>query len=90
MSSGMVRNWIFAFAVVGALASIVDAAGAIEAPVLMTAASAGSAESGASQTLDASNANASLQGECREREVEVDEGYGISSRERRFVCDHAN
>ena len=39
----MVRNWIFAFAVVGALASIVDAAGAIEAPVLMTAASAGSA-----------------------------------------------
>jgi len=33
--------------------------------------------------------DASVQANCREVEVELDEGYGVSSHEKRYVCDPA-
>jgi hypothetical protein len=84
-SNGMIKNGILALVVYFAFYAS-SLAAAPEAPIAPLATRAGVAEPPGSQASEQPPADASLQAACRELEVEIDEGYGVSSRERRFVC----
>lgn len=67
--------------------SAASAAAALDS-LLSLAAAAGAANGSTPPALEQQQqADAGLRAVCQEREVEIDEGYGISSREKRFVCD---
>lgn len=79
--SAPIKVLCLAFAVL----SVVGAAQALDGARVATADSAHAARRHAA--AENARADASMQAMCREVLVDVDEGYGVTNRESRFVCD---